>query len=259
MQTGWLTKVVPTQNLPAEKLNLRRSRHGSAKDVHNQTSVGHIERLDILAYQLPELGYDYDALEPAIDTRTMMLHHSKHHQAYIHQLNMAIAPHGNLQDRSIEDLLIHIDDAPEEIRGVIRDSGGGHANHELYWKTIGPPCGDKPVGILEEAIRQRFGTLESLKKELTEAAARVFGSGWTFLAVDPWTRKLEVMSLPNQDVVVLHGKSAVLACDVWEHSYYLKYENRRPEYLKAFWDVVQWEAVSRRFESVLEQSLISAV
>jgi Fe-Mn family superoxide dismutase len=211
-----------------------------------------------LAYQLPELGYDYDALEPAIDAKTMMLHHGKHHQAYIHQLNMAIAPHSNLQDRSIEDLLMHIADAPEEIRGVIRNSGGGHANHELYWKTIGPPSGDRPTGILAEAIRQGFGSLESLQTQLTEAAVKVFGSGWAFLAIDPWTRKMEVMSLPNQDVVLLHGKSALLACDVWEHSYYLKYENRRPEYLKAFWDVVQWEAVSRRLESVLDQSLISA-
>jgi len=217
-----------------------------------------IERLETLGYQLPELGYDYDALEPAIDVQTMMLHHSKHHQAYIHQLNMAIAPYSNLQNRSIEDLLTHIDDAPEEIRGVIRNSGGGHANHELYWKTIGPPSGDKPSGVLAEAIRQGFGTLESLQKELTEAAVKVFGSGWAFLAIDPSTRKMEVMSLPNQDVVILHGKSALLACDVWEHSYYLKYENRRPEYLKAFWDVVQWEAVSRRLESVLDQSLISA-
>jgi Fe-Mn family superoxide dismutase len=211
-----------------------------------------------LAYQLPELGYDYDALEPAIDVQTMMLHHSKHHQAYIHQLNMALAPYRKLQDRTIEDLLMHIDEAPEEIRAVIRNSGGGHANHELYWKTIGPPSGDKPMGILAEAIRQGFGSLESLQTQLTEAAVKVFGSGWAFLAIDPWTRKMEVMSLPNQDVVLLHGKSALLACDVWEHSYYLKYENRRPEYLKAFWDVVQWEAVSRRLESVLDQSLISA-
>jgi Fe-Mn family superoxide dismutase len=211
-----------------------------------------------LAYQLPELGYDYDALEPAIDAKTMMLHHGKHHQAYIHQLNMALAPYRKLQDRTIEDLLMHIDEAPEEIRAVIRNSGGGHANHELYWKTIGPPSGDKPTGILAEAIRQGFGSLESLQTQLTEAAVKVFGSGWAFLAIDPWTRKMEVMSLPNQDVVLLHGKSALLACDVWEHSYYLKYENRRPEYLKAFWDVVQWEAVSRRLESVLDQSLISA-
>jgi Fe-Mn family superoxide dismutase len=211
-----------------------------------------------LAYQLPELGYDYDALEPAIDAKTMMLHHSKHHQAYIHQLNMAIAPHPTLQDRSIEDLLMHIDDAPEEIREAIRNNGGGHANHELYWKTIGPPTGNGPTGALAEAILQGFGTLESLQEQLTNAAVHVFGSGWAFLAIDPSTRKMEVMSLPNQDVVILHGKSALLACDVWEHSYYLKYENRRPEYLKAFWDVVQWEAVSRRLESVLNQSLISA-
>jgi Fe-Mn family superoxide dismutase len=211
-----------------------------------------------LAYQLPELGYDYDALEPAIDIQTMMLHHSKHHQAYIQQLNMALAPHRKLQDRSIEDLLMHIDEAPEEIRAVIHNNGGGHMNHELYWKTIGPPSGDKPTGVLAEAIRQGFGTLESLQEQLTNAAVQVFGSGWAFLAIDPSTRKMEVMSLPNQDVVILHGKSALLACDVWEHSYYLKYENRRPEYLKAFWDVVQWEAVSRRLESVLDQSLISA-
>jgi len=211
-----------------------------------------------LAYQLPELGYDYDALEPAIDTQTMMLHHSKHHQAYIHQLNMVIAPHKALQDRSIEDLLTHIDEAPQEIRAVIRNNAGGHANHELYWKSIGPPNGNGPTRVLAEAIRQDFGTLESLQEELTKAALQVFGSGWAFLAIDPLTRKLEVMSLPNQDVVINHGKSALLACDVWEHSYYIKYENRRPEYLKAFWDVVQWEAVSRRLESVLDQSLISA-
>ena len=216
------------------------------------------ERCNKLAYQLPELGYDYDALEPAIDTQTMMLHHSKHHQAYIHQLNMVIAPHKALQDRSIEDLLTHIDEAPQEIRAVIRNNAGGHANHELYWKSIGPPNGNGPTRVLAEAIRQDFGTLESLQEELTKAALQVFGSGWAFLAIDPLTRKLEVMSLPNQDVVINHGKSALLACDVWEHSYYLKYENRRPEYLKAFWDVVQWEAVSRRLESVLDQSLISA-
>jgi Fe-Mn family superoxide dismutase len=211
-----------------------------------------------LAYQLPVLGYDFDALEPAIDAKTMMLHHSKHHQAYIHQLNMAIAPYEWLQDRTIEDLLMHIDDAPEEIRGVIRNSGGGHANHELYWKTIGPPSGDKPTGVLEEGIRESFGTLESLQNQLTEAAMKVFGSGWAFLVIDPWTRNLEVISLPNQDVPILHGKSALLACDVWEHSYYLKYENRRPEYLKAFWDVVQWKAVSRQLEKVVDLSFVSA-
>ena len=140
---------------------------------------------------------------------------------------------------------------------AIRNNGGGHANHELYWKTIGPPNGDQPTGVLAEAIRQGFGTLESLQEQLTKAAVQVFGSGWAFLAIDPATRKMEVMTLPNQDVPILHGKSALLACDVWEHSYYLKYENRRPDYLKSFWEVVQWEAVSRRHESVLNKSLIS--
>jgi Fe-Mn family superoxide dismutase len=211
-----------------------------------------------VAYQLPELGYDYDALEPAIDTKTMMLHHGKHHQAYIHQLNMAIAPYKELQDRTIEDLLMHIDDAPEEIRGVIRNSGGGHANHELYWKTIGPPSPVQPTGVLAEGIRQGFGSLELMQEQLTTAAMQISGSGWAFLTIDPRTRRMEVMTLPNQEVVIHHQKSALLALDVWEHSYYLKYENRRAEYLKAFWDVVQWEAVSRRLETVLDQSLISA-
>jgi len=211
-----------------------------------------------LAYELPKLGYDYDALEPAIDTRTMTLHHDKHHQAYIHQLNMAIAPYPALDERTIEDLLMHLNDAPAEIREAIRNNGGGHFNHELYWKTIGPPNGAKPLGMFADAIKNEFGTLETLQEKMTEAAIKVFGSGWAFLTVDPETRKLEVMSLPNQDVVMLHGKSALMACDVWEHSYYLKYENRRPEYLRAFWDVVQWEAVSRQFETVMQKSLTIA-
>jgi superoxide dismutase, Fe-Mn family len=211
-----------------------------------------------LAYQLPELGYDYDALEPAIDAKTMLLHHSKHHEAYIHQLNMAIAPYAGLQDRTIEDLLTHVDEAPEEIRDVIRHCGGGHANHTLYWKTIGPPSSSKPIGVLSDSIKDSFGTLETLQEQMTEAAIKVFGSGWAFLAIDTGSMKLEVMSLPNQEVVIGHGKSALMACDVWEHSYYLKYENRRPEYLKAFWDVVQWDAVGQRLEIVLQPSLTLA-
>lgn len=151
---------------------------------------------------------------------------------------------------------MHINEAPEEIRAVIRHCGGGHANHALYWKTIGPPSSAKPTGALAVAIKDGFGSVEALQEQLTEAAIKVFGSGWAFLAIDPGTLKLEVMSLPDQEVVIHHGKYALLACDVWEHSYYLKYENRRPEYLKAFWDVVQWEAVSQRLDKVLQPSLI---
>ena len=208
-----------------------------------------------MAYQLSNLGYDYDALEPAIDTQTMKLHHDVHHRAYVDQLNKALAHYPDLQNKTIEDLLMQINEVPKEIRTTVRNSGGGHANHELFWKNIGPPNRVKPTGGLAESIREGFGTVDTLQDQMTAAALKVFGSGWTFLAIDPATGKLEIMSLPNQDVVMLYGKSPLLACDVWEHSYYLKYENRRPEYLKAFWDVVQWEAVSGRFDSVLRKSL----
>jgi Fe-Mn family superoxide dismutase len=208
-----------------------------------------------LAFELSNLDYDYDALEPSIDARTMRLHHDAHHRAYIEQLNAAIAPYPKLSNRTIEDLLLHLNDLPEEIRTTVRNSGGGHVNHELFWKTIGPPTGAAPLGALAEGINTSFGNLESLQQRLTEAALKVFGSGWAFLVLEPATGKLEVMSLPNQDVVMLHNKTALLACDVWEHSYYLQYENRRPEYLKAFWDVVQWQVVSRRLEDVLQKSL----
>jgi Fe-Mn family superoxide dismutase len=208
-----------------------------------------------LAFELSKLGYDYDALEPAIDARTMRLHHDEHHRAYIEKLNKALAPFPKLKNRTIEDLLLHLDDVPEEIRTTVRNSGGGHLNHELFWKTIGPPAGAAPQGALADGIHASFGNLESLQQRLTEAALKVFGSGWAFLAMEPATGKLEVVSLPNQDVVMLHGKTALLACDVWEHSYYLKYENRRPEYLKAFWDVVQWQTVSLRLEDMIQKSL----
>jgi len=185
----------------------------------------------------------------------MRLHHDTYHRAYIEQLNAAIAPYPKLNNRTIEDLLLHLNDMPEEIRTTVRNSGGGHVNHELFWKTIGPSKGTAPQGALSDKINACFGNLESLQQRLTEAALKMFGSGWAFLAMEPSTGKLEVMSLPNQDVVLLHGKTALMACDVWEHSYYLRYENRRPEYLKAFWDVVQWQAVSRRLEDVLQKSL----
>jgi len=208
-----------------------------------------------LAFALSNLDYDYEALEPSIDAKTMRLHHDEHHRAYIEQLNAAIAPYPKLNNRTIEDLLLHLNDMPEEIRTTVRNSGGGHVNHELFWKTIGPPTGTAPQGALLDRINASFGSLKSLQQRLTEVALKMFGSGWAFLAMEPSTGKLEVMSLPNQDVVMLHGKTALMACDVWEHSYYLRYENRRPDYLKAFWDVVQWQAVSRRFEDVLQKSL----
>ena len=210
-----------------------------------------------MAYQLPALGYSYDALEPCIDAETMRLHHDKHHRGYVDLLNKAIANYPQFDNMTIEDLLGHLNDVPEEIRTAVRDSGGGHANHQLFWKVIGPPNGATPKGMLAEAIKNDFGTFENLQEKLTEAATKVFGSGWAFLAADPRSRKLEVMSLPNQDSPLVNGKWGLLACDVWEHSYYLKYQNRRPDYLKAWWNVVQWDAVNRRLESFREEDLVA--
>lgn len=208
-----------------------------------------------MAYQLPPLDYSYDALEPYVDAETMRLHHDKHHQGYVDSLNKAIANYPQFDNTTIEVLLEHLSDVPEEIRVAVRNSGGGHANHQLLWKVIGPPNRAKPRGSIAEAIRNNFGTFENLQEQLTEAAAHVFGSGWVFLAADPRSQKLEVMSLSDQDSPLLNGKSALLACDVWEHSYYLKYQNRRPDYLRAWWSVVQWDEVNRRLESLLHETL----
>ncbi len=211
-----------------------------------------------MAYHLPALGYSYNALEPYIDPETMRLHHDKHHQGYVDLLNKAIANYPQFDNTTIEDLLEHLNDVPEEIRDTVRNSGGGHANHQLLWQVIGPPNDAKPKGMLAEAIRSDFGTFENLQEKLTEAATKVFGSGWAFLAADLKGQKLEVMSLPNQDSPLLHGKSALLACDVWEHSYYLKYQNRRPDYLQAWWKVVQWDAVNSRLMSFRREALVTA-
>jgi superoxide dismutase, Fe-Mn family len=210
-----------------------------------------------VAYQLPALGYSYDALEPYIDAETMRLHHDRHHQGYVDVLNKAIANYPQFDNTTIEDLLEHLTEVPEEIREVVRNSGGGHANHQLLWKIIGPPNSAKPKGILAEAIKKDFGTFENLQQKLAEAATRVFGSGWAFLASDPGSWKLEVMSLPNQDSPLLTGKAALLACDVWEHSYYLKYQNRRSDYLQGWWNVVQWDAVNSRLESFRHEPLLT--
>ena len=210
-----------------------------------------------MAYQLPALAYSYDALEPFIDAETMRLHHDKHHQGYVDTLNKAIVNYPQFDNTTIEDLLKHLSDVPEDIRAAVRNSGGGHSNHQLFWKVIGPPNGAKPKGVLAEAIKNDFGTFESLQERLIEAATKVFGSGWAFLATDPKTQRLEVMSLPNQDSPLLTGKSALLACDVWEHSYYLKYHNRRPDYLESWWNVIQWDEVSSRLESLRHEALVT--
>ena len=205
-----------------------------------------------MAYQLPALPYAYEALEPYIDAETMRLHHDQHHRSYIDKLNQALAPYPQFNDMIVEDLLRNLQQVPEEIRTAVRNDGGGHANHQFFWKVIGPASGGKPTGALAEAIAGGFGSLAEFQTSFTDAAARHFGSGWAFLVVDPPSKKLELLTTANQDSVLLQGKPGLLACDVWEHSYYLKYRDRRPEYLQAWWKVVNWPVVSSRYEHFLE-------
>lgn len=210
-----------------------------------------------MAYELPALEYPYDALEPCIDAETMRLHHDKHHQGYVDLLNKTVENYPQLDNTSVEDLLEHLNDVPEEIRAAVRHSAGGHANHQLLWQVIGKPQGAKPTGMIAHAIKNDFDTFENFQERLTEAATEVFGSGWTFLTIDPKSWKLRIMSLPDQDSPLLTCRSPLLACDLWEHSYYLKYQNRRADYLKAWWNVVQWDAVNSRLERIRHEALVT--
>jgi Fe-Mn family superoxide dismutase len=196
-----------------------------------------------MAYSLPDLPYAYDALEPHIDARTMEIHHSKHHNAYISKVNAALE--GTGIDKSIEDLVSDLNAVPEAIRGAVRNNGGGHANHSLFWTVMGPDGGGEPSGELADAINSEFGSFDSFKEKFATAAATRFGSGWAWLAVDGG--KLVVESTPNQDSPLMEGRTPVLGLDVWEHAYYLNYQNRRPDYVAAFWNVVNWNAVAERY------------
>ncbi|WP_338750123.1 superoxide dismutase SodA [Bacillus sp. FJAT-52991] len=198
-----------------------------------------------MAYQLPELPYAYDALEPHIDKETMNIHHTKHHNTYVTKLNEALQGHDDLASKSVEELIADIDALPEAIRTAVRNNGGGHANHSLFWQLLSPNGGGEPTGELAEAINSKFGSLDKLKEEFAAAAAGRFGSGWAWLAVN--NGELEVTSTPNQDSPLMEGKTPVLGLDVWEHAYYLNYQNRRPDYIQAFWNVVNWDEVAKRF------------
>lgn len=202
-------------------------------------------------YELPPLPYAYDALEPFIDEATMRLHHDLHHRAYVDELNAAIAPYPQLHGMIIEDLLRRLEEVPHQIRATVRDQGGGHANHQFFWKVIGPPRNTAPHGALAEALDRDFGGLHAFQVAFASAASAQFGSGWAFLMVNPATKRLEILTLPNQDSVLLHQRPGLLACDVWEHAYYLRYQNRRADYLDAWWNVVAWDVVSRRFDNFL--------
>jgi Fe-Mn family superoxide dismutase len=198
-----------------------------------------------MAYTLPELPYAYDALEPHIDARTMEIHHTKHHQAYINKVNEAIQGKKDLESQPIDDLMRNLSKVPEDIRGTVRNNGGGHANHSLFWTVLGPNGGGQPGGELADAITKKFGSFDKFKTDFGNAAATRFGSGWAWLSVDKGG--LVVESTPNQDTPLSEGRTPILGLDVWEHAYYLHYQNRRPDYVAAFWNVVNWDEVSRRY------------
>ena len=197
-----------------------------------------------MAFTLPALPYAYDALTPYIDEETMHLHHEKHHNAYITNANAALEKHPELADKTIEELLADLNSIPEDIRTSVRNNGGGHANHSLFWTVLAPNAGGEPTGAVKDGIEEAFGSFDAMKEKFSAAAAGRFGSGWAWLVVSDG--KLEITSTPNQDSPISEGKTPILGLDVWEHAYYLNYKNVRPEYIKAFWNLVNWDEVNRR-------------
>lgn len=195
-------------------------------------------------FELPALSYDYDALDAVIDAETMKLHHDKHHQAYVDKLNEAVEKHGDLQSKTLKELLGDLDGVPGDVRGAVRNNGGGHANHSMFW-TIMKADGGKPEGELATAIEEAFGSFDDLKTKFNDAGVKQFGSGWVFVHASGG--KLEIASQPNQDTPLHKGIEPLFGNDVWEHAYYLKYNNRRPDYLKAWWDIVDWNAIAERY------------
>ncbi|ANC21343.1 superoxide dismutase [Mn] [Bacillus thuringiensis] len=197
-------------------------------------------------HELPNLPYAYDALEPHFDKDTMNIHHTKHHNTYITNLNAALEGHAELADKSVEELVANLNEVPEAIRTAVRNNGGGHANHTFFWTILSPNGGGQPVGELATAIEAKFGSFDAFKEEFAKAGATRFGSGWAWLVVN--NGELEVTSTPNQDSPLTEGKTPVIGLDVWEHAYYLNYQNRRPDYIGAFWNVVDWNAAEKRYQ-----------
>lgn len=198
-----------------------------------------------MSFELPPLPYAYNALEPHIDAMTMEIHHTKHHNAYVTNLNAALDKHPHLAGKPLEELVTNLDSLPEDIRTAVRNNGGGHFNHSLFWKVMSPNGGGEPSGALAQAISTAFGDFASFRTTFAQAAVGRFGSGWAWLGFKDG--KLTVLSMPNQDVPMMEGLTPVLGIDVWEHAYYLKYQNRRPEYVANWWNIVNWEEVARRF------------
>lgn len=195
-------------------------------------------------YELPSLPYAHDALEPHIDAQTMEIHHGRHHATYVNNLNAALEGH-DVGNKSVEELISNLDALPEGIRTAVRNNGGGHANHSLFWQILSPNGGGAPTGELAQAINDTFGSFEKFQEQFTDAAVKRFGSGWAWLVVKDG--KLAVTSTPNQDSPLMEGATPILGLDVWEHAYYLKYQNKRPDYIKAFWNVVNWDEVNKRY------------
>ena len=201
-----------------------------------------------MPHQLPQLPYDFNALEPHIDARTMEIHHGKHHAGYVNNLNNALQGRTDLEALPVEDLLRGIDQVPEDIRTAVRNNGGGHANHTLFWSIMGPGKGGEPTGELAAAIDGTFGSFEKFQEAFAKAAATRFGSGWAWLVVDA-SGTLKLYSTANQDSPYMQGEAPILGLDVWEHAYYLNYQNRRPDYITAFWNVVDWDRVAENFKA----------
>lgn len=202
-----------------------------------------------MSHTLPTLAYAFSALEPHIDARTMEIHFTKHHQAYVTNLNAALEKHPELQEKTVEELVADLELVPEDIRAAVRNNGGGHLNHSMFWELMSPGAGGKPSGALLEAIQKTFGMFETFQKSFEEAALKRFGSGWTWLIVDG--KDLSIMSTANQDNPITEGKTPILGLDVWEHAYYLQYQNRRADYAKAWWNVVNWKEVENRYKESL--------
>src|SRR5579884_2373815 len=202
-----------------------------------------------MAYQLPPLPYANNALEPHIDAQTMEIHHDRHHAAYVNNLNAAIEKHPEIGNKSVEDLISNLNAVPEDIRTAVRNNGGGHANHSLFWQIMGPNGGGQPpAGRLADALA-KLGSLDEIKQKVNAAGAARFGSGWTWISANK-DGSLQIESTPNQDSPLMEGRTPILGIDVWEHAYYLKYQNRRPDYLNAWWNVVNWDEVGKRYDAL---------
>ncbi|HJU88813.1 MAG TPA: superoxide dismutase [Gemmatimonadaceae bacterium] len=201
-----------------------------------------------MAHTLPPLPYDFAALEPHIDAKTMEIHHGKHHAAYVNNLNTALEKAPELQSKSLDDLLKNMNAVPEAIRAAVRNNGGGHWNHTMFWQIMGPKAGGEPSGALGDAIKSSFGDFAKFREQFKAAGVGRFGSGWAWLIADGGSLKIE--STPNQDTPLMDGKRAVMGLDVWEHAYYLKYQNKRPDYIDAWWNVVNWQEVAKRYDAV---------